>query len=69
MSRSRGNFQKINHRQQSEINRRMEWRSCKSKTAFSEFDAKAKAREFGQRAYLCGLCHRWHLTKEKYERR
>jgi hypothetical protein len=63
MGRSR--FEKIKKHRGREISAKFEWKSCKSKAKFSEFDAKARADDFGQRAYLCDLCHHWHLTRMK----
>jgi hypothetical protein len=64
----RGNFQKIKKPSRRERNVKFEWRSCKSKAAFEEFDAKRRANELGLRAYECSFCNHWHLTKQRYER-
>jgi hypothetical protein len=63
---SKGRFEKIRKHRRREISSKFEWRSCKSKSRFSEFDAKSRAEAFGQRAYQCNLCHQWHLTKMRY---
>jgi hypothetical protein len=60
----RRNFERF-RRRRPRTSRRYEWKSCSSKTAFKEFEAKHKAREFGQRAYACDLCGKWHLTSMK----
>lgn len=63
MSRRRGQFQKIKKKHQAPVrSEKWHWKSCRSKTPFKEFAAKAKAEEFGQRAYFCDLCEMWHLT-------
>jgi hypothetical protein len=62
MSRRR-NFQKIKRAQNKKhVTDKWAWKSCRAKVPFKEFEAKARAEGFGQRAYLCDLCGMWHLT-------
>ncbi len=39
-------------------------RMCDDKASFSEGMAKKKAKHWGQRAYECPVCFKWHLTKK-----
>lgn len=55
-------FEKIRKRKKRGRTEKWEWRSCKSKKRFSEWEAKSRAQKFDQRAYFCNLCSAWHLT-------
>jgi hypothetical protein len=40
-------------------------KSCLGKARFPEHKAQQRAKKYDQRAYYCGLCQGWHLTKQK----
>ncbi|WKV32900.1 hypothetical protein MAC3UK_0013 [Bdellovibrio phage MAC3UK] len=38
---------------------------CKRKRKLKSSEAAKLAHRFGQRKYLCPVCHGWHLTKTR----